>query len=52
MVEYATVFSTADLGNFSALMTNIGTDTVVSLYYIAADTIPKTIKIFRTAISK
>lgn len=52
VVEYATVFSTADLGNFSALMTNIGTDTVVSLYYIAADTIPKTIKIFRTAISK
>lgn len=52
VVEYATVFSTADLGNFSALMTNIGTDTVVSLYYIAADVIPKTIKIFRTAISK
>lgn len=52
VVEYATVFSTADLGNFSALMTNIGTDTVVSLYYIAVDSIPKTIKLFRTAIAK
>jgi hypothetical protein len=52
LVEYATVFSSVDLGSFDTLMNNIGTDTVVSLYYIANDSTPKTIKIIRTLISK
>lgn len=52
LVEYATVFSTVDLGSFDTLMTNEGTDTRVSLYFISNDSITKNISIVKTLISK
>jgi hypothetical protein len=52
LVEYANVFSTIDLGSYDTLMTNVGTDTSVNLYFISIDAVPKTIKIIRTAVSK
>jgi len=51
LVEYASVFSTTDLGSFDTLMNNIGTDTVVNLYFISNDSVPKTIKIIKTLIT-
>jgi len=52
VVEYATAFSTIDLGSFDAIMTNIGTDTTVNLYYIPIDSISKTINIIKTLVNK
>ncbi len=52
ILSYATTFSGSSLGTFDALMTNIGTDTVVSLYYLPSDSVPKTVKLLKMLISK
>ncbi|NBO27905.1 MAG: hypothetical protein EBX47_09985 [Synechococcaceae bacterium WB8_1B_057] len=52
ITEYGSVYTHVDLGNFDALVTSSGADTVVRLYFIAGDAIPKTIKVLRTAMAK
>jgi len=52
LTEYATINTDVDLGNFDALVTDTGSDIVVRLYFLATDSIPKTVKVLRTAIAK
>lgn len=52
VTEYASVYSHVDLGNFDALVTDLGYDIVVRLYFVAADTVPKIVRVLRTAITK
>ena len=52
LTEYGSVMTDTDLGNFDAMVTAFGSDTVVRLYFLAMDTTPKTIKVMRTAMAK
>lgn len=52
ITEYGSVYTHVDLGNFDALVTSAGADTVVRLYFIASDATPKTVKVLRTAMAK
>jgi hypothetical protein len=52
ITEYGNVMPFGDLGNFDANVVSSGSDTLVRLYFMAADTIPKTVKVLRTAMSK
>lgn len=52
VTEYGSVFTDVDLGNFDALVTSAGSDTVVRLFFIANDAVPKTVKVLRTAMAK
>ena len=52
VTEYGSVFTDIDLGNFDALVTSAGSDTVVRLFFIANDAVPKTVKVLRTAMAK
>ena len=52
VTEYGSVVTDVDLGNFDAMVTNAGYDTVVRLYFLAADSTPKTVKVMRTAMAK
>lgn len=52
VTEYGSVVTDTDLGNFDAMVTNAGYDTVVRLYFLAVDSTPKTVKVMRTAMAK
>lgn len=48
---YGSVYSHLPLGTFNALVENVGGQDTVKVYYTAIDTVPKTIKVLRTAMS-
>jgi len=49
--EYGIISSNGTLGSFSKDVTNVGGDWVVNLYFTPNDTVPKTIKVLRTAMT-
>lgn len=49
--EYGVISSNGTLGAFSKDVTNIGGEWIVNLYFTPNDTIPKTIKVLRTAMT-
>lgn len=51
ILEYGNIFPNGDLGNFDVSYIDTGTDKVVTLLFLAADTIPKTVKVLRTAMA-
>jgi len=52
LTEYGSVVTDTDLGNFDAMTTVVGSETMVRLFFIATDTVPKTVKVMRTAMAK
>lgn len=52
VTEYGSVVTETDLGNFDAMTTVVGAETFVRLFFIAVDTVPKTVKVMRTAMAK
>jgi hypothetical protein len=52
ITEYANIMPYGDLGNFDANVVNAGSDNLVRLYFMATDTVPKTVKVLRTAMAK
>lgn len=51
VLEYGSVMSDGDLGDFDVSVTNVLGDVVVTLYFMAHDTVEKTIKVLRTAMT-
>lgn len=49
--EYGLVTSEGELGSFSKDVTDVGGEWIVNLYFTPNDTIPKTIKVLRTAMT-
>jgi hypothetical protein len=52
ITEYGNIMPYGDLGNFDANIVNAGSDILVRLYFMATDTVPKTVKVLRTAMAK
>jgi len=52
ITEYGNIMPYGDLGNFDANIVNAGSDILVKLYFMATDTVPKTVKVLRTAMAK
>lgn len=51
MTQYASVYSHLPLGSFNSLVENVGGQDTVKVYFTAIDTVPKTIKVLRTAMT-
>lgn len=52
VTEYGSIVTDTDLGNFDAMVTSVGAETFVRLYFLAVDATPKTVKVLRTAMAK
>ena len=51
ITSYGSVNNEGPLGQFNALVENVGGEDTVKLYFTANDTVPKTIKVLRTAMT-
>lgn len=51
ITQYGSVYNNGTLGSFTAFVENVGGQDKVKLYFTANDTVPKTLKVLRTAMS-